>query len=174
MSGGVYALYGTMRRVLIGGGLVLSVCASIVLLTPEGLNLLSGEIILLSLLALWTAALEVSVVTLRGFLGSEVLCNSGPVSDLNAGIARIAAIASGIAASAFIVVIVNHNGFANDFFQGLVVVAGLPTPFYELLETGWLDFLTSTLPVTECAEESIVISICVSDPCNDGKLYTPG
>jgi hypothetical protein len=117
------------------------------------------------------------MVTLRGFLSSEVLRSGRAMTDLNTGVTDITSIAR-VTTSAcewsVIIVIINNDGLTNDLLQSLVVVTSLSTPLDELLETAWLNFHANAFPITERAKKRIIVSVCVSNPCNDGELHASG
>ena len=159
---------------LVHGRLILSISASIVRLASERLNLLPRNVIALCLTALGHPTLEKSMIALRGFLGSKIFRSCRTMTDLDTGITSVASIARIIAFACkrtVIVIVVDDNGLTDDLFQSLVVIASLSTPLDELLETSWLDLFASALPVAKRAKECIIISVCVSNPCDDGKLH---
>lgn len=171
------ALWSTSRCVLVCSRLVVSIGTSILLTASVGLNFLPRNVIPLSLYALRDPTLEVSMITLRGVLGSEVLRYGRAMTDLNTGVTKITSIARVITSAcewSVIVVIVNDDGLTHDLLQSLVVVASLSTPLDELLETTWLDFHASAFPITKRAKERIIVSVRVSNPCDYGKLHASG
>lgn len=118
------------------------------------------------------------MVTPRGFLSSEIFRRSRTRTDLNTGVTSIASIARVVAVDhnrsiiVIIIIIVNDNGLADDLFETLVVAIGLSTPLKDLFESERLYLLTAGLPVCQFGgKECIVISIRVSNPCNDSILH---
>jgi hypothetical protein len=150
------ALWSTSRRGLVCSRLVVSICTSVLLTASVGLDLLPRDVIPLSLHALRDpTTLEVSMITLGGVLGSEVLRSGRTMTDLNTGVTNITSIARVITSAcewSVVVVIVNDDGLTHDLLQSLVVVASLSTPLDELLETTWLDFHASAFPITKRAK----------------------
>lgn len=151
--------------------IVVSVRASVVLLAPVVLNSLLGDIVSLGLHAVGHLTLEELMVALIGLLSFEIFRRSRAMTDLHRGVAStITRVIASACKRRVIVVIVDDNDLADDLFKSLVV-ASLSTPLNELFQTVRLDHLTAPLPVAKRCKESIIISVRVSDPCNDGKLH---
>lgn len=168
MRGDVDGLQRASRRVLV----IVSVNVSVVLLASVISNSLPDDIVSLGLHAFGHLTLQEFMVTLIVFLCFKIFCRSRAMTDLNRGVAStITRIIASACKSRIIVVIVDDNDLADDLFKSLVVIASLSTPLNELSQTVRLDHLTAPLPVAKRCKESIIISVRVSDPCNDGKLH---
>ena len=114
---------------------------------------------------------EVSVVALSGLFSPEVFHCSRAMADLDTRVTSTASVAR-VTAFIIIVVVIDDNGLADNFFQTFVVTISFSTPLDHLLNTDGLDLFTCATPVTESAEEGIVVCVRVSDPREGGKLRT--
>lgn len=128
-------------------------------------------------------ALEVTVITLSAFFGSEVISCRWTVTDLDTSVANIVRIARVTAPACsrchglvvvviIIIVVVDDDGLANDFFQAFVINAILSTPLHQLLKTDWLNLFSSVLPIAEGVEQRVIVGVDVPDSRYRGKLHT--
>ena len=151
--------------------LVVSMCTPVVFPRSDSVDLLPCDIIPLGQSAIGElVALEEPVVTLSGLFSPEVFHRGRAVTDLDT---RVTSTASVARITAFIVVIVvDDDGLTDDFFQTLIISIGFSAPLNHLLNTDGLDLLTCAMPVTESAEEGIVVRVRVPDPRKGGELRT--
>jgi hypothetical protein len=116
--------------------------------------------------------LEVPVVALSGLFSPEVFHCGRAVTDLDTRVTSTASVAR-VTAFIVIVVVIDDNGLADNFFQTFVVTISFSAPLDHLLNANGLDLFTRAAPVTESAEQGIVVRVRVSDPRKGGKLRTP-
>jgi hypothetical protein len=113
------------------------------------------------------------VVALSGLFSPEVFHCSRAVTDLDTRVTSTASVARVTTFFIIVVVIINDNGLADDFFQTFIVTISFSAPLDHLLDTDGLDLFACATPVTESAEERIVVCVRVSDPREGGELCTP-